>query len=262
MLQLPRVEWRLLAYWNGASPDCIIVEWLCCSKRLIIVGWADLSDFFRWFSSENVSFFVSRPMKIVTFLRKNDYHPKNGLLIFLLKETHSETKSWKSSTILTKKNYNNNGKPWKSSVILCVNPFFHFSFFFSSFFFSFFRFFHFLSFSFIFFHFLCLCWVLKIWFFWASISLRFLLTVLMCKINFWNPSRVPLLGPLFPFFPHFFFSSVLSFFFLFYFSHFLFISSFFDFLMFFIFFFIFSEEKVSSFLFLLYFFQICFNCWH
>ena len=35
------------------------------------------------------------------------------------------------------------------------------------------------TFSFIFFHRLCLCWVLKIYFFRASISLRFLLTVLM-----------------------------------------------------------------------------------
>ena len=42
-----------------------------------------------------------------------------------------------------------------------------------------FIFFHFLSFSFIFFHVLCLCWVLKIFFFGTSISLRFLLTVLM-----------------------------------------------------------------------------------
>ena len=25
MIQLPRVEWRLLACENGASPDCIIV---------------------------------------------------------------------------------------------------------------------------------------------------------------------------------------------------------------------------------------------
>ena len=46
--------------------------------------------------------FVSRPMKIVTFLRKN-VTPQNGLLIFLWKETQSETKSWKSSKISTKK---------------------------------------------------------------------------------------------------------------------------------------------------------------
>ena len=38
--------------------------------RIIIVRWADLSDFFRRFSSEKCVF-VSRPMKIVTFLQKN-----------------------------------------------------------------------------------------------------------------------------------------------------------------------------------------------
>ena len=69
--------------------------------------------------------------------------PQNGLLSFLCKETHSETKSWKSSRILR------------------VNPIFHFSFFFIIFlhfsFFSkkkrFFSFFHYLSFIFHFFNF-------------------------------------------------------------------------------------------------------------
>ena len=46
MLQLPRVGWRLLACSNGASPDCVVVvEWFFDSKRIIIVSWADLSDF-------------------------------------------------------------------------------------------------------------------------------------------------------------------------------------------------------------------------
>ena len=85
--------------------------------------------------------------------------PQNGLLVFLGKETHSETKSWKSSRISYEESYNNNGKPWKSSRILSVNPkffifflsFFHF---FSFFFFSIFHFFHFHCLcSFIFFHF-------------------------------------------------------------------------------------------------------------
>ena len=105
--------------------------------------------------------FVSRPMKIVTFGKYMT--PQNGLLIFIWKETHSETKSWKSSSILTN-SYNSNGKPWKSSRILRVNPnflifsfFHHFSAFFVFFIFSLFfifSFFHFLSFSFIFDHFL------------------------------------------------------------------------------------------------------------
>ena len=114
--------------------------------------------------------FVSRPMKIVTFLRKNET-PQNGLLIFLGKDTF-RNKTMEIVEDFDEKSYNNNGKPWKSSRILRVNPFFSFFFLSSSFFsivfvfffifsfFSFFHFFHFsfffifLSFSIIFFHFL------------------------------------------------------------------------------------------------------------
>ena len=46
------------------------------SKRIIIVRWADLSDFFSLIFVGKMCVFVSRPMKIVTFLRKNDYPPK------------------------------------------------------------------------------------------------------------------------------------------------------------------------------------------
>ena len=60
---------------------------------------------------------------------------QNGLLIFFGKETNPETKSRKTSRILTK-SYNNNGKPWNSSRILRVNPNF-FIFHCSSFFFIF-----------------------------------------------------------------------------------------------------------------------------
>ena len=93
--------------------------------------------------------------KTVTFPKKNGDLPKR-VVGFLKEETHSETKTCKSSRILTKKSYNNNGKPWKSSRILRVNPFFHFSFFFHHFlhffvFFSFFHFFIFFIFSFFFF---------------------------------------------------------------------------------------------------------------
>ena len=104
--------------------------------------------------------------KLSLFLRKT-ITPQNGLLIFLWKETHSETKSWKSSKILTKKvtttTVNHGNRRGFSVWILC----FHFSFFFHHFFiflfsfiffhffsfFHFFNFFHFLSFSFIFLHF-------------------------------------------------------------------------------------------------------------
>ena len=76
---------------------------------------------------------------------------QNGLLIFLGKETHSETKSWKSTRIFDEKSYINNGKPWKSSRIFRVKPnvliFFIFHLF-SPFFFVFLNIFHFLHFSF------------------------------------------------------------------------------------------------------------------
>ena len=86
------------------------------------------------------------------------------MLIFLGKETHSETKIRELVEDFDE-NYNNNGKPWKSSRILCVNPnFFIFSFFIIfSFFFHFscsFMFCHVLSCSFMFFHFLSFSFIL------------------------------------------------------------------------------------------------------
>ena len=112
--------------------------------------------------------FVSRPMKIVTFLLKKTVRPQNGLLISLWKETHSETKSWNLSRILTKKVTTTTVKPGNRRGFLCVNPnfliflsffiiflhFFIFLFFFFSFFlFSFSHFFSFFDFFFRFFHF-------------------------------------------------------------------------------------------------------------
>ena len=126
--------------------------------------------------------FVSRPMKIVTFLLKNDYPPKR-VVDFPWERDTFRNKIMEIVDDFDEKSYNNNGKPWKSSRILRVNPIFSFFFLFSSFFsiffffslfhfffifpffsffsfsFSFFNFsfflifFHFLSFSFIFFHF-------------------------------------------------------------------------------------------------------------
>ena len=52
------------------------VEWLYYSKRIIIVRWADLSDFYSLIFVGKMCVFVSRPMKIVTFPLKNDYTPK------------------------------------------------------------------------------------------------------------------------------------------------------------------------------------------
>ena len=54
----------------------VVVEWLYYSKRIIIVRWADLSDFFSSIFVGKMCIFVSHPMKIVTFLLKNDYTPK------------------------------------------------------------------------------------------------------------------------------------------------------------------------------------------
>ena len=36
---------------HGVVVVVVVVEWLYYSKRIIIVRWADLSDFFRSFSS-------------------------------------------------------------------------------------------------------------------------------------------------------------------------------------------------------------------
>ena len=140
--------------------------------------------------------FVSRPMKIVTFLLKNGDHPKR-VDDFPLERDTFRNEIMEIVEDFDEKSYNNNGKPWKSSRILSVNPFFHFlSFFimflhflkffhfficsfliffnFSFFIFSFFHLFififhfsssfHFLSFSFIFFHFLTISFMFFLFF--------------------------------------------------------------------------------------------------
>ena len=108
-----------------------------------------LAIFFRQVSSEKCVF-VSRPMKIVTFLRKNAYHPKR-VVDFPRERDTFRNKIMEIVEDFNEKSYNNNGKPWKSSRILRVNPCFSFflSFFiiFLHFFFSFFIF-HLLVFSF------------------------------------------------------------------------------------------------------------------
>ena len=136
-------------------PEDDIVEWLYYSKRIIIVRWADLSVFFSFIFVGKMCVFVSRPMKIVTILRKNDYSPKRVVDIPLERDTF-RNKIMEIVEDFDEKSYNNNGKPWKSSRILRVSPFFSFFFFFSSFFsFFFFHFFMFFSFFhfFIFLHF-------------------------------------------------------------------------------------------------------------
>ena len=140
------MQHRSLYCWlrlNSAQPH--VVEWLYDSKRKIIDKRADLTDFSCRFSSEKCVFFVSRPMKIVTFLRKSGETPKRVVDFPLERDTFRK-------------------KSWKSSRILRVKPnCFIFSFF--HLFFSFFHFhFHFLSFSFIFFHFLSFSFIFFVFF--------------------------------------------------------------------------------------------------
>ena len=69
--------------------------------------------------------FVSRPMKIVTFLRKSGETPK-WVVDFLMEKSYSE-KIMEIVEDFDEKSYNNNGKLWKSS---CFHlSIFHFSFF-------------------------------------------------------------------------------------------------------------------------------------
>ena len=99
----------------------VVVEWLYYFKRIIIVRWADLTDFFRRFSSGKGVFLFHIQCKTPLFFGKT-VTPQNGLLIFLGKETHSETKIIEIVEDLNKKSHNNNDKPWKSSRILRLNP--------------------------------------------------------------------------------------------------------------------------------------------
>ena len=144
----------------------VVVEWFFYFKRIIIVRWADLSDFFSFIFVGKMCVFVSRPMKNVTFLLKIADHLKR-VVDFPRERDTFRNKIMEIVEDFDEKSYNNNGKSWKSSRILRVNPFFSFFFLFSSFFiifphflsffliFSFsFIFYHFLSFSFIFFRFL------------------------------------------------------------------------------------------------------------
>ena len=90
--------------------------------------------------------FVSRPMKVVTFLRKNGYHPKRVVDFLRARDTFRNKIMEAVEDFDEKSCSNNNGRPWKSLRILRVKPnffIFHCS---SFFFFSFFRFFFIFSF--------------------------------------------------------------------------------------------------------------------
>ena len=171
------------------------------------------------------------------------------MLIFLGKETHSETKSWKSSRTLTKSVTTTTVNPGNRRGF-CARIHFSFSF----------IFFHFLSFPFIFFFFVSgaqnLIFFLGLNFVTISLESSYV------KNQFLGPSRVPLWA-LFSFFSYFFFLPffcLFSCFLFFIFSHFLFIFSVVDFFFNVFSFFIFSEEKVSSILFSFISFKY-FYCW-
>ena len=80
----------------------LVVEWLYYSKRIIIVRWADLSDFFVDFRRKN-EYFCFTSNDNCHFSSEKTITSQNGLLIFLWTETHSETKSWKSARLLMNK---------------------------------------------------------------------------------------------------------------------------------------------------------------
>ena len=135
-------------------------------------------------------------MKIVTFLRKNDYLPKRVVHFPRERETF-RNKIMEIVEDFDEKSYNDKGKPWKSSRILRVNPSFFlflsffiivlhfFRFFFIFFIFPlfsfFFIFFHFLSFSFFFFHFLSFSFILYHFLSFSFIFFHFLsFSVIFC----------------------------------------------------------------------------------
>ena len=150
------------------------------SKRIIIVRLAALSEVFSLIFVGKMCNFVSRPMKIVTFLRKNGYTPKR-VVDFPRERDTSRNKIINIVEDFDEKSLNHNGKPWKSWRILRVNPnFFMFLCFFIKFlhffgccffhFFSFFLFSFFFFLCFSFFHFLFFVGCSKSDFFWASIA--------------------------------------------------------------------------------------------
>ena len=134
----------------------VVVEWLHYSKRIIVDKSADLSEFFSLIFVGRKCAFVSRPMKIVTLLRKNGDHPKR-VVEFPWERDTFRNKIMEIVEDFDEESYYNNGKPWKSSRILRVKPNFFifsllifFSFFVFFFIFSFFHFFivfHFFHFS-------------------------------------------------------------------------------------------------------------------
>ena len=121
--------------WHRPASRGVVVDWLYYSKRIIVDEGADLSEFFRWFSSVKCVFLLHAQWTLPLFLCKT-VTSQNGLLIFLGKETQSETNSWKSSRILRV-------NPNFFIFLSFLNHFSPLFFFFFSFIFHFFHFFDF-----------------------------------------------------------------------------------------------------------------------
>ena len=78
-------------------------------KEQLLLDELTLAIFFSLIFVGKMCVFVSRPMKLSLFFGKT-ITPQNGLLIFLWKETHSETKIMEIVEDFDEKSYNNNGK--------------------------------------------------------------------------------------------------------------------------------------------------------
>ena len=80
----------------------VVVEWLHYSKRIIIDKGADLSELCSLIFVGKMCVLFHVQCECPLFFGKT-VTSQNGLLIFLTKETHSETKSWKSSRMSAEK---------------------------------------------------------------------------------------------------------------------------------------------------------------
>ena len=117
------------------------------SKRIIIVGGADLSEKMSMICISKMWVFVSRPIENIHFpSEKNGDLPKR-VVDFLRERDTFRNKIMEIVEDFDEKSYNNNGKCWKSSRILRVMPnffifplFIIFRHFFVFFFISFFHF--------------------------------------------------------------------------------------------------------------------------
>ena len=87
----------------------LLVEWLYYSKRIIIDKRADLTDFFSLIFVCKMCVFLSRPMKIATFLLKNRETAKR-VVDFPLERDTIRNKIMEIVEDFDEKSYNNNGK--------------------------------------------------------------------------------------------------------------------------------------------------------